>query len=77
MATHANFLSAAGIAAPVVWHRLAPAIELTTGTLLRPERELADFSLIDQQGRVFASADRGRRVDAKRDTPAQFAKYVP
>jgi protein SCO1/2 len=94
---------------------------LATGTYLRPSRELADFSLIDQQGKVFGSADlRGRwsllffgytncpyfcpttlttlaamqkrlraakapvlpqvifmSVDAKRDTPAQLAKYVP
>ena len=86
-----------------------------------PSRELPDFSLIDQQGRMFGSANlRGRwslmffgytncpdfcpttlttlaamqkrlraanapvlpqvifvSVDAKRDTPAQMAKYVP
>jgi protein SCO1 len=104
-----------------VWHHAAPAIELTTGTFLVPSRELPDFSLIDQQGRVFGSANlRGHwslmffgytncpdfcpttlttlaamqkrlraakagvlpqvifvSVDAKRDTPAQLAKYVP
>ena len=69
MAAHAKFLSfailcaagIAGIAASVVWHRSTPAPELTGGTLLRPDRALADFSLIDQQGKVYGSADlRGR-----------------
>jgi protein SCO1 len=94
---------------------------LTTGTFITPSRELPEFSLIDQQGRAFGSADlrghwsllffgytncpdlcpttlttlaamqkrlRARKasvlpqvifvsVDAKRDTPAQMAKYVP
>ena len=96
MATQAKFLSfailcAAGIAAAVFWHRPAPAAELTTGSFLRPSRELADFSLIDQQGKVFGSADPRLRaakasvlpqvifvsVDAKRDTPAPLAKYQP
>jgi protein SCO1/2 len=129
MATRTKFLSfailcaagMAGIVASVVWHHPDPVVELTTGTYLRPSRELADFSLIDQQGKMFGSADlRGRwtllffgytncpdfcpttlttlaamqkrlraahapvlpqvifvSVDAKRDTPAQMAKYVP
>lgn len=96
-------------------------MQLSTGTWLAPSRELADFSLIDHQGRSFGSANlhghwslmffgytncpdfcpttlttlaavekRLRAanaeappqvifvsVDAKRDTPAQLAKYVP
>src|ERR1700692_289489 len=128
MATQSKYLSfalvgivgVAGIAASVLW-RHAPAVELTTGTFLTPSRALPDFSLIDQQGKVFGSANlRGHwsllifgytncpdycpttlttlaavqkrlraakapvlpqvifvSVDAKRDTPAQLAKYVP
>jgi protein SCO1 len=95
-------------------------MELATGTLLAPSRALADFSLIDNQGRSFgpanlhghwslmffgytncpdfcpttlttlAAVEKRLRavkaatpqvifvsVDAKRDTPAQLAKYVP
>src|SRR5258708_13335007 len=33
------------------------SVDLTTGTFLTPNRALPDFSLIDQQGRVFGSAD--------------------
>jgi protein SCO1 len=129
MATQSKFLSfalicvigIAGVAASIIWRRPAAAVELTTGTLLTPSRELPDFSLIDQQGRAFGSANlRGHwsllffgytncpdfcpttlttlaamqkrlraarapvlpqvifvSVDAKRDTPAQMAKYVP
>jgi len=94
---------------------------LATGSVLTPSRALADFSLIDHQGRSFGAANlRGHwslmffgytncpdfcpttlatlaalekrlraaktvtppqvifvSVDAKRDTPAQLAKYVP
>jgi protein SCO1/2 len=111
----------AGIAASALWRHHAPPVDLTTGTYFAPGRKLPDFSLIDQQGRVFGSANlRGRwsllffgytncpdfcpttlatlaamqkrlraakasvlpqvvfvSVDAKRDTPAQMAKYVP
>jgi protein SCO1 len=129
MATRSKFLSfaiicivgIAGITASILWRHPPPAIELTTGTLLTPSRKLPDFSLIDQQGRPFGSANlRGHwsllffgytncpdfcpttlttlaamqkrlraagsailpqvifvSVDAKRDTPAQLAKYVP
>jgi protein SCO1/2 len=129
MATQTKFLSfalicalgVAGIAAGVLWHRSAPAVELTTGSFISPSRELPDFSLIDGQGRAFGvpnlrghwsmlffgytncpdfcpttlttlAAMRKRlradgaavlpdvifvSVDAKRDTPAQLAKYVP
>lgn len=47
----------AGIAVSVLWRHPAPAVELTTGTYLARARELPDFSLIDQQGRVFGSAN--------------------
>jgi protein SCO1 len=111
----------AGAAAALLWHRHQAAPELATGSQLVPSRALADFSLIDQQGRNFGSANlRGHwsimffgytncpdfcpttlstlaalqkrlradkdavlpqvlfvSVDAKRDTPAQLAKYVP
>jgi protein SCO1 len=129
MAIQSKFLSfaiiciagIAGITASIIWRHPAAPIELTTGTLLTPSRELPDFSLIDQQGRAFGSANlRGHwsllffgytncpdfcpttlttlaamqkrlraasspvlpqvifvSVDAKRDTPAQMAKYVP
>jgi protein SCO1/2 len=129
MASQTKFLSLAligavglaGIGAGILWHRSAPAVALTTGSIISPSRELADFSLIDEQGRVFGTAnlrghwsllffgytncpyycpttlttlaamqkrlraDRGAvlpqvifvSVDAKRDTPAQLAQYVP
>src|SRR6202011_5086040 len=111
----------AGIVASAMWRQRAPAVPLTTGTFVTLERAPPDFSLIDQQGRVFGSANlRGHwsllffgytncpdfcpttlttlaamqkrlraakapvlpqvvfvSVDAKRDTPAQMAKYVP
>ena len=114
-------VGAAGIAASLWWRHPAAAVELTTGKFLAPSRELPDFSLIDQQGRIFGSANlRGHwsllffgytncpdfcpttlttlaamqkrlraakapvlpqvifvSIDAKRDTPAQLAKYVP
>jgi protein SCO1/2 len=96
-------------------------VALATGVVFVPSRALADFSLIDNQGRTFGAANlRGHwslmffgytncpdfcpttlttlaamqkrlraakavvtpqvifvSVDAKRDTPAQLAKYVP
>ena len=65
MATQSKYLSfallcivgIAGIAASVLWRHPAPAVELTTGTYLARARELPDFSLIDQQGRLFGSAN--------------------
>jgi protein SCO1/2 len=115
-----GILGIAGIAASLFWRHPAAAVELTTGTLLAPSREVPDFSLIDQHGKVFGSANLHGRwsllffgytncpdfcpttlttlaamqkslrasgaelpqvifvsVDAKRDTPAQMAKYVP
>jgi protein SCO1 len=45
-------------AAAALWWRHAPAdVDLVTGTLLTPSRELQDFSLIDQQGRAFGPAN--------------------
>lgn len=114
-------LGVAGIAALALWRHSAPNVELATGTFIAPSRELPDFSLIDQQGRGFGSANlRGHwslmffgytncpaycpttltslaamqkrlrdarsavlpqvifvSVDAKRDTPAQLARYIP
>jgi protein SCO1/2 len=111
----------AGIAAGMLWHRPAPAVELSTGSLISPSRKLPDFSLIDQQGKVFGEPNlRGHwsllffgytncpyfcpttlttlaamqarlraehaavlpqvifvSVDAKRDTPAQLAHFLP
>ena len=111
----------AGIVASFLWRHSAAAVDLTTGTFLTPSRAMPDFSLIDQQGRMFDAANlRGHwsmlffgytncpdfcpttlttlaamqkrlraanapvrpqvifvSVDAKRDTPAQLAKYVP
>jgi len=111
----------AGVFASLIWRHPPSAVELSTGSLLAPARQLADFSLIDQQGRRFGPAElRGHwsllffgytncpdfcpttlatlaamekrlraehapvvpqvifvSVDAKRDTPAQLAKYVP
>ena len=114
-------MAASGAAAALFWRHQQTVPELITGTRLEPSRALADFSLIDQQGRSFGSANlRGHwsimffgytncpdfcpttlntlaalqkqlrqekgavlpqvlfvSVDAKRDTPAQLAKYVP
>ena len=129
MKPHSKYLSfalicivgVAGIAAEMWWRRPAPAVELTTGSLLSPSRKLPDFSLIDQQGRAFGEPNlRGHwsllffgytncpyfcpttlttlagmqarlraehaavlpqvifvSVDAKRDTPAQLARFLP
>jgi protein SCO1/2 len=112
--------AAAGAAAALIWSA-KPPVALATGTVLVPNRALADFSLIDNRGRSFGAANlRGHwslmffgytncpdfcpttlttlaalekrlraadaveppqvifvSVDAKRDTPAQLAKYVP
>jgi protein SCO1/2 len=112
--------AAAGIAAGLIWSPKPPVV-LATGAVLVPSRALADFSLIDNQGRSFGAANlRGHwslmffgytncpdfcptmlttlaamekrlraakavvppqvifvSVDAKRDTPALLAKYVP
>ena len=114
-------LGLAGAAAALLWRHHHAAAALATGSQLVPSRALPDFTLIDQQGRNFGSAnlrghwsimffgytncpdfcpttlttlaaleqrlraDKGAvlpqvlfvSVDAKRDTPAQLAKYVP
>src|SRR5437879_4280137 len=113
-------LGFAGIAAGILWRHPAPAVELATGSFLSPSRKLPDFSLMDQQGRVFGApnlrghwslvffgytncpyycpttlitlaamqkrlrAENGAvlpqvifmSVDAKRDTPAQLARFL-
>jgi protein SCO1 len=112
---------AAGLGAALTWRSLQPPVELATGSMLMPPRPVADFNLIDHQGRSFGRANLHGRwsllffgytncpdfcpttlatlaslekrlreagaaqlpqvifvsVDAKRDTPAQLAKYVP
>lgn len=114
-------VAVAGAAASLLWRHAPANIDLATGTLLTPSRELKDFSLIDQRGQAFGPANlRGHwslmffgytncpdfcpttlatlaamekrlraanasvlpqvifvSVDARRDTPAQLAKYVP
>jgi protein SCO1/2 len=45
-----------GAAAALYW-RHPPPVELATGTLLSPSRQLADFSLIDSAGRGFGTAN--------------------
>jgi protein SCO1 len=111
----------AGIAAALLWRHPAPAVELATGSFVTPSRKLPDFSLIDDQGRVFGAPNlRGHwsllffgytncpyfcpttlttlaamqarlraenatvlpqvifvSLDAKRDTPAQLANFLP
>jgi protein SCO1/2 len=49
-------VAAAGAAAALYW-RHPPPVELTTGSLLSPPRQLPDFSLIDQGGRAFGNAN--------------------
>lgn len=65
MATESKFLSfalicivgIAGIAAALFWRHPAASVELTSGSYLTPSRNLPDFSLIDQQGKVFGAAN--------------------
>jgi protein SCO1 len=114
-------VAVAGAGASLWWRHAPVNVDLATGTMLTPGRELKDFSLIDSHGRAFGPANlRGHwsllffgytncpdfcpttlttlaamqkrlraanapvlpqvifvSVDAKRDTPAQLAKYVP
>lgn len=49
-------VAAAGAAAAIYW-RHPPPVELATGTMLSPSRQLPDFSLIDTQGRAFGTAN--------------------
>ena len=48
-------LAAVGFVAVTLW--LRPAVVLASGTILAPARPLADFSLIDNQGRGFGAAN--------------------
>jgi protein SCO1/2 len=47
----------AGLAAAFIWRHPNPTVELSTGTYLSPSRALPDFSLIDQRGQTFGSAN--------------------
>jgi protein SCO1 len=49
-------LAAAGFAAAIIWSP-QPPLALASGTILAPARPLADFSLIDNQGRSFGAAN--------------------
>jgi protein SCO1/2 len=49
-------VTAAGAAAALYW-RHPPPVELATGTIISPSRQLPDFSLIDHQGRAFGNAN--------------------
>ncbi len=64
----------AGIAACVLWRHPAPAVELTTGTYLPPSRELPDFSLIDQQGRVLWVRESARPLVAACSSAIRIAR---
>jgi protein SCO1 len=65
MAAQSKFLSfviiciigIAGVAASLIWRRPPPEVELATGSYLTPSRKLPDFSLIDEQGRLFGNAN--------------------
>jgi protein SCO1/2 len=65
MSTQSKFLcialfcmvAVAGAAASLLWRRAPAPIELATGTLIMPSRELGDFSLIDQRGQAFGPAN--------------------
>src|SRR6202451_323060 len=48
--------AAAGVAAALIWSH-KPPVGLATGVVLVPSRALADFSLIDNQGRSFGAAN--------------------
>jgi protein SCO1 len=49
-------LAVGGIVAAIVWSP-KPPLALASGTILAPARPLADFSLIDNQGRGFGAAN--------------------
>jgi len=53
-------LAAGGLIAALIWPNILwirPPAALASGTLLAPPRALADFSLIDNRGRSFGSAN--------------------
>jgi protein SCO1 len=48
----------AGVGAALIWRQYgSPPVALATGTYLSPSRSLPDFSLIDQHGQTFGSAN--------------------
>jgi protein SCO1 len=49
-------LAVGGIVAAIIWSPKPPLV-LASGTILAPARPLADFSLIDNQGRGFGAAN--------------------
>ena len=49
--------AAGGVTAAMLSRARHTAVELATGQLLHPRRALADFSLIDSQGRNFGAAN--------------------
>jgi protein SCO1 len=49
-------LAAGGFVAAIIWSPKPPVV-LASGTILAPARPLADFSLIDNQGRSFGAAN--------------------
>jgi protein SCO1 len=49
-------LAAGGFFAAIIWSP-KPPLALASGTILAPARPLADFSLIDNQGRSFGAAN--------------------
>jgi protein SCO1/2 len=53
-------LAAGGLITALIWPNILwtrPPVALANGTLLAPPRALADFSLIDNQGRSFGAAN--------------------
>jgi protein SCO1/2 len=53
-------LAAGGLIAALIWPNILgtrPPAALASGTLLAPPRAMADFSLIDNQGRSFGAAN--------------------
>jgi len=49
-------LAAAGVVAAIIWSP-KPPVALASGTILAPARALADFSLTDNRGRDFGTAN--------------------
>src|SRR5580658_7819798 len=50
-------LAFVGFVAAIIWSPPRPPLALASGTILAPARPLADFSLIDNQGRSFGAAN--------------------
>jgi protein SCO1 len=47
----------AGLSSALIWRHTAGPVALATGSYISPSRALPDFSLIDQRGQPFGSAD--------------------